>query len=63
MVVGVSRKSFLTKLDGGGEKGDRLMPTVVLTAVLRARGAEVFRVHDVAENVRALRVSETMLAR
>jgi dihydropteroate synthase len=34
---------------------------VVLTSLLRARGADVFRVHDVKENVDALRVTEPIL--
>jgi dihydropteroate synthase len=61
IVVGVSRKSFLGKLIGSSTVTDRLGPTVALTALLRARGADVFRVHDVKENVVALRVSETIL--
>src|SRR6267142_4830386 len=61
LVVGVSRKSFLGKLIGSPEISDRLVPGVALTSLLRARGADVFRVHDVKENVHALRVSEAML--
>jgi len=61
LVVGVSRKSFLGKLAGSNEMGDRLAPTIALTAVLRARGADVLRVHDVKENVAALRTVERVL--
>ena len=61
MIVGVSRKSFLGKLIGSPTVADRLAPTVALTSLLRARGADVFRVHDVRENAVALRVSETIL--
>jgi len=63
LVVGVSRKSFLGKLIGSPEIRDRLVPGVALTAILRARGADVFRVHDVKENVYALRVTEGFLQR
>jgi dihydropteroate synthase len=63
LVVGVSRKSFLSKLIGSSSMSDRLAATIALTSVLRARGAEVFRVHDVKENVDALRVSESILER
>ena len=63
LVVGVSRKSFLGKLIGSPEIRDRLVPGVALTAILRARGADVFRVHDVKENVYALRVTEAFLQR
>jgi dihydropteroate synthase len=61
IVVGVSRKSFLGKLIGSPTVADRLPPTVALTSLLRARGADVFRVHDVRENAIALRVSEAIL--
>jgi dihydropteroate synthase len=61
LVVGVSRKSFLGKLIGSPEISDRLVPGLALSALLRARGADVFRVHDVKENVYALRVTEAIL--
>ena len=63
LVVGVSRKSFLAKLIDSPEIEERLGPAVALTSVLRARGADVFRVHDVKENVSALRVTEAILRR
>jgi dihydropteroate synthase len=46
---------------GSSEISDRLAPAVALTSLLRARGADVFRVHDVKENVNALRVTEAVL--
>jgi len=61
LVVGISRKSFLAKVTGLSEISDRLAPAVGLTSLLRARGADVFRVHDVKENVNALRVTEAVL--
>ena len=61
LVVGVSRKSFLGKLAGSAEIHDRLALTVATTALLRGRGADVFRVHDVRENTEALRVAEAIL--
>jgi len=60
LVVGVSRKSFLAKLIGSSDLSDRLVPAVALTSLLRARGADVFRVHDVKENANALRVTEAI---
>jgi len=63
LVIGVSRKSFLGKLANSPEMKDRLAPAIALTSLLRARGADVFRVHDVKENVCALRVTETILKR
>ena len=61
LVVGVSRKSFLGKLVGSSDLNDRLAPTVALTSLLRSRGANIIRVHDVKENVDALRVTEAVL--
>jgi dihydropteroate synthase len=63
LVIGVSRKSFLGKLVDSSEMSDRRLPTVALTSLLRARGADVFRVHEVSENVQALRVAEAILER
>ena len=63
LVVGVSRKSFLAELANSPEMKDRLAPAVALTSLLRARGADVFRVHDVKENMSALHVTEAILRR
>lgn len=61
IVVGVSRKSSLGQMIGSAEMNDRLAPTIAFTALLRERGANVLRVHDVKENVAALRVTERLL--
>ncbi len=61
LVVGVSRKSSLGKMIGSNAMEDRLAPTLAFTAMLRERGANVLRVHDVKENVAALRVTEALL--
>src|SRR3954465_1831613 len=61
LVVGVSRKSSLGKMIGSDAKEDRLAPTIAFTSLLRERGANVLRVHDVKENVAALRVTEALL--
>ena len=63
LVVGVSRKSFLGKVIGSSEISDRIAPTVALTALLRERGADVLRVHDVKANAHALRVTDALLER
>ena len=61
IVVGVSRKSFLGKVIESAEIGDRHGPTIAFTVMLRERGANVLRVHDVKENASALRVTERLL--
>jgi dihydropteroate synthase len=63
LVVGVSRKAFLAKLANSPDMMDRLAPTVALTSLLRVGGADVFRVHDVKENISALRVAEAVFRR
>jgi len=61
LVVGVSRKSFLSKVTGTERVEDRDWPTVALTSFLRERGANILRVHDVQPNVQALRMTEAIL--
>ena len=61
LVVGVSRKSSLGQMIGSADMNDRLAPTIAFTALLRERGANVLRVHDVKENAAALRVTERLL--
>lgn len=61
LVIGVSRKSFLGKLLDSTEISDRLAPTIAFTALLREWGARVLRVHDVKDNVNALRATEALL--
>jgi dihydropteroate synthase len=61
IVIGVSRKGFLGKLTGAKRPDERLAATVALTSLLYSRGARIFRVHDVKENVDALRVTEAVL--
>ncbi len=61
LVVGVSRKSFLGKLMNSSEMSARAAPTIALTGILWARGADILRVHDVKENVAALRTAEAVL--
>jgi dihydropteroate synthase len=63
IVIGVSRKSFLGKLINSAQISDRLAPAVALTSLLRMLGADVLRVHEVKENVNALKVTEAILQR
>ena len=57
VVIGTSRKSFLGKLAGGRAEGERLPGTIATNVLALERGASVFRVHDVAQNVDALAVA------
>ena len=61
LVVGVSRKSFLGEAVGSREMADRSWPTVALTSYARTRGAKIVRIHEVAANVQAMRMTEAIL--
>jgi len=61
LVLGVSRKSFLSALTGLPAVEDREWPTVALTSYARHRGVAVVRVHDVRPNGEALRMTEAIL--
>lgn len=61
ILVGTSRKSFLGKiLDLPVEK--RLLGTAASVVVAIVKGAQVVRVHDVAEILQVVRVTESILA-
>jgi dihydropteroate synthase len=61
MLLGISRKSFLGKLSGD-TGAVRLSAALACTALARATGVQMFRTHDVAETVRALRATEAVMA-
>lgn len=56
LVIGTSRKSFLGKFDGS-PAGERLGGTIATAVLAAASGADVLRVHDVAEVGQALAVA------
>ena len=57
VVVGISRKSFLGRLTGREQASDRVAASVAASVLAYERGASVFRVHDVAPTVDALKVA------
>lgn len=59
ILVGASRKAFLGSLTGDGIEAT-LAGTVAVSLVAAAAGASIFRVHDVAEHVAALRVFDVI---
>jgi dihydropteroate synthase len=60
LVVGTSRKSFIGKVDGS-PTGRRLGGTIASSLLAAAEGADVLRVHDVAEVRQALQVAAAIL--
>ncbi len=60
LVIGTSRKSFIGKIDGS-EVDERLGGSIASSVLAAAEGADVLRVHDVAETAQAMRVAEAVL--
>lgn len=61
--VGTSRKSFIGKMLGSDDAGERLAGTIASCAVAIANGADILRVHDVREIVQAARVVDGIVRR
>ncbi|MBZ9874069.1 dihydropteroate synthase [Mesorhizobium sp. BR1-1-9] len=62
LMAGTSRKRFIGTVTGRGA-AERGAGTAATSVILRLKGADLFRVHDVAINVDALAVADAMLAR
>jgi dihydropteroate synthase len=62
LLVGTSRKRFIGAVTGR-EPAERAAGTAATSVILRMMGAVIFRVHDVAINVDALRMADAMVAR
>jgi dihydropteroate synthase len=60
LVVGTSRKSFIGKVDGSDVE-DRIGGSIASSVLAAAEGADVLRVHDVAEMAQALAVTNAVL--
>jgi len=60
LVVGTSRKSFIARVDGS-PADQRLGGTIASSVLAAAEGADVLRVHDVAEMRQALAVATAIL--
>jgi len=62
LLVGASRKSFIGKVLEL-EVGERLEGTLAVSALCAAAGADLVRAHDVAANLRAVRMAEAVVGR
>ena len=60
VLIGASRKSFIGKLDGS-KVGDRLGGSVAAAVLAAQGGADVIRVHDVAQTRQALIVAQAVM--
>ncbi|MCS6919802.1 MAG: dihydropteroate synthase [Fimbriimonadales bacterium] len=63
VLVGTSRKSFIGHILGGLPPEERLEGTLATLALAVAWGADIVRVHDVKEAVRAVRVADALCRR
>jgi len=60
VLIGLSRKAFLGSVGAAAEENqlpveERLAPTLAATVIAVLKGADIVRVHDVTETVRAVR--------
>ena len=60
VLLGASRKSVIG-LTLGVDTNQRLEGTIATTVLGYLQGCRIFRVHDVKENIRALRMTEAIL--
>lgn len=61
ILLGVSRKSFLSTITGNSALSSRNWPTVALTSYARHHGVRILRVHDILPNYHALRMTEAIM--
>lgn len=61
VLIGVSRKSFLSRITGSSKMEDRAWPAVAITSFCREAGAHIFRVHEPKPHREALRMTEAIL--
>ena len=59
--VGTSRKSFIGKVLGSDDPGDRLAGTMATCAISIMNGASILRVHDVKEAVQVARITDSII--
>jgi dihydropteroate synthase len=62
LLLGVSRKSFIEKLSGA-KLNERLPASLACATLAVEAGVQIIRTHDVAETVRAVRMTEAVLSR
>lgn len=60
VLIGASRKSFIAKICGETDAGKRLPGSIAAALEAARRGADILRVHDVAQTRQALMVQEAI---
>ena len=59
LLVGASRKTFIGKILGA-DPADRLEGSLAVAVAAVLGGANILRVHDVAETVKAVRIADAL---
>ncbi len=62
LLAGTSRKRFIGGVTGRDRPSHRDVGTAATTAILRLKGADIFRVHDIGTNRDALAMADAVLA-
>lgn len=62
ILIGVSRKSFIAKVLCLDEQDDRLIGSVAASIVAFVHGADILRVHDVAQTKQAIDVAHSIVS-
>jgi len=60
LLVGISRKSFIGKIVGQADPGDRLVGSLAATAIAVVNGVHLIRTHDVGPTREAVRMAEAL---
>jgi dihydropteroate synthase len=60
--VGVSRKSFIGKVLGSSSTDDRLAGTIAACVFAITKGAQILRVHDVAQAAQAAAITDSIMS-
>ena len=63
LLIGTSRKGFIGRLTGRADAEKRLEGTLATTAICAYEGAEIVRVHDVAENAKVAALADAVRGR
>ena len=61
VLVGASRKRFIGNILGGLPESERLEGTLAACAIGAIKGANIVRVHDVKEAVRAIKIADAVM--
>ncbi|MDO5718823.1 MAG: dihydropteroate synthase [Tissierellia bacterium] len=61
VLLGTSRKRFIGKATDVEIASDRIIGTCATTVLGRIKGASLFRVHDIKENLQALKMTDAIL--